>query len=138
VSAKHGSTHASSEGHERRDIAPRPIVVAGAGLAVLVIVLAALMYVLFTFLAARESKESAPGSPLSGSYGRLEPPAPRLQARPILDLQALRAEEAGVLQSYAWVERDGGVVRIPIERAMALLVERGLPAPRPRSEGGAR
>jgi hypothetical protein len=89
-------------------------------------------------LAARESRESPLGSPLAGSYGRSEPPAPRLQARPILDLQALRAEEAGALQSYAWVDRDGGVVRIPIERAMALLAERGLPAQPARSEGGAR
>jgi len=138
VSAKHDPTPVPSEGHERRDIAPRPIVLAGAGLAVVVIVLAALMYVLFTFLAGRESKESPSASPLSGSYGRLEPPAPHLQTRPVLDLQALRGEESAALRSYAWVDRDGGVVRIPIERAMALVAERGLPSSQGRPEGGAR
>jgi len=40
----------------------------------------------------------------------------------------LRAEEARVLDSYGWVDRSAGVVRIPIDQAMRLVVERGLPA----------
>jgi hypothetical protein len=71
----------------------------------------------------REARQSAPKSPLAESYGRQVPPEPRLQADPLGDLRALRAEEDALLHGYAWVDRKAGAVRIPIERAMALLAE---------------
>ncbi len=55
------------------------------------------------------------------------PPEPRIQADPKLDLWRLRAHEDAVLKSYGWSDRDAGVVRIPIDRAMDLLAQRGLP-----------
>jgi hypothetical protein len=65
-------------------------------------------------------------------------PEPRLQVAPEKDLAALRAREDAELNTYGWVNRKAGVVRIPITRAMDLLVQRGLPvrgqpnAPKPR------
>lgn len=56
------------------------------------------------------------------------PPEPRLQDLPAHDLQEFRKREAEALASYGWVEPNAGVVRIPIERAMELTLERGLPA----------
>jgi hypothetical protein len=49
------------------------------------------------------------------------------------DLAALRAEEDAALHSYGWVDKGRGVARIPVEEAMRLLAERGLPrtAPEP-------
>jgi hypothetical protein len=58
---------------------------------------------------------------------RLLPPAPRLQADPVADLRRRQAEEDAVLNEYAWVDRSRGVIRLPIERAMILLLRRGLP-----------
>lgn len=55
------------------------------------------------------------------------PPAPRLQEIPAQELQEFRQREAQALGSYGWVESNAGVVRIPIERAMELTLERGLP-----------
>ena len=55
------------------------------------------------------------------------PPEPRLQTNPRQDLSNLRAREDALLNSYGWVDKNTGVVRIPIERAMQLIVERGLP-----------
>jgi hypothetical protein len=52
-------------------------------------------------------------------------PSPPLLAAPSRDLRALRAEKRALLSHYAWVDRAHGVVRIPIERAMALLIARG-------------
>jgi hypothetical protein len=40
-------------------------------------------------------------------------------------LRALRAAENAILEHYGWVDRDKGVVHIPIDRAMDLLAERG-------------
>lgn len=53
---------------------------------------------------------------------------PRLQLAPAVDLQAFRAREDAELNSYGWVDQTAGVVRIPIERAIDLIVKRGLPA----------
>ena len=54
------------------------------------------------------------------------PPAPRLQTKGVRDLEALRAAEARLLGSYEWIDRDNGVVRIPIEQALDLTARRGL------------
>ena len=60
------------------------------------------------------------------------PPAPTLEATPVLDLKAIRAAEDETLNSYGWVDQSKGVVRIPISRAIDLLAARGLPS-RPQS-----
>jgi hypothetical protein len=54
-------------------------------------------------------------------------PGPRLQIKAPLDLARLRAAEDLNLHSYGWIDRNLGTVRIPIDRAMQLLLERGLP-----------
>jgi hypothetical protein len=56
------------------------------------------------------------------------PPPPALQAQPWADLRRYREEQSRILSNYAWIDRKAGVVRIPIERAMELVIERG-PAP---------
>ena len=55
------------------------------------------------------------------------PPEPRLQVAARTDLARLRDTETARLESYGWVDRERGITRIPIERAMKLLTERGLP-----------
>lgn len=54
-------------------------------------------------------------------------PKPNLQIHPHDDLVALQAREDSELHSYGWADRKAGVVRIPIDRAMELIAERGLP-----------
>ena len=58
-----------------------------------------------------------------------EPPTPRLQTQPFRDVHQLRQEQLERLSSYGWVDQGAGVVHIPIEDAMRVVVERGaLPA----------
>jgi hypothetical protein len=54
-------------------------------------------------------------------------PFPRLQVSPPLDLQAFRSREESELNTYGWIDRTAGVVRVPIERAMDLVLTEGLP-----------
>jgi hypothetical protein len=54
-------------------------------------------------------------------------PQPQLQTTPRLDLEAIREAEERTLRSYGWVDQSKGVVRVPIDQAMDLLVKRGLP-----------
>jgi hypothetical protein len=50
-------------------------------------------------------------------------PAPREQPNPRADLDALRASEEAELNSYGWMDKPAGVVRIPIDRAIELLAQ---------------
>jgi hypothetical protein len=54
------------------------------------------------------------------------PEGPLLQPATGDDLARARAAEAEHLSSYGWIDRPTGVVHVPIERAMELLLERGL------------
>ena len=56
------------------------------------------------------------------------PPAPRLQIQEPKVLAIFRKEEAETLSTYGVVDRDKGIYRMPIEEAMKLTLERGLPA----------
>lgn len=115
-------------GHERRDVTFKPLLIAAAVLVIALLVAVVGMERLFDYLAAREASRSEPASPLAGSR-RDAPPDPRLQTEPLEDLQALREREQSVLDSYGWVDREGGVVRIPIERAIELTLERAPKTP---------
>jgi hypothetical protein len=62
---------------------------------------------------------------------RRTPPEPRLEQDPLAPRLRIRASEDAILASYGWVDRNAGVARIPIARAMDLLVERALPVTKP-------
>jgi hypothetical protein len=62
-------------------------------------------------------------------------PAPDLQVASSLDYQEMRAAEEAQLHSYRWVDREAGIAAIPIERAMEILAQRGLPKQKPQSKG---
>ncbi len=75
----------------------------------------------FTASARRQSEAQAQASPPLV-------PRPALQANPQMDIVELRRVEEGRLSSYGWVDKERGIVYVPIERAMELLTEKGLPA----------
>ena len=54
------------------------------------------------------------------------PPAPRVQRIPFADLASVRAREERLLHSYGWTSADHSTARIPIGRAMALVVGKSL------------
>jgi len=60
--------------------------------------------------------------------GGKRPPQPRLEETPVQDLRKMREAEDKALSSYGWIDKEHGVVRIPVARAMDLLARRGLPA----------
>jgi hypothetical protein len=112
-------------GHETRDVEVRPVVLTGIALLASLALFGAAGRRLLDYYEAREARSSSPASPLAATYARREPPEPRLQAHPLADLARLHAEEDRLLHGYAWVDREAGTVRIPIERAIDLLVARG-------------
>jgi hypothetical protein len=66
--------------------------------------------------AAREAPAASPSQPYF--------PFPREQPDPLADLVSLRAREDAELNSYGWINKTTGIVRIPIERAIDILAAR--------------
>jgi hypothetical protein len=118
---------------ENRDVDVRAVTKFGLGIGAGVIVVIFLMWFLFDRFAAREMRLSPQPEPMVSSNPRKTPPEPRLQKAPVMDLKEFRAGEDSILNSYAWVDPDKGVVRIPVDRAMELVTKEGLPS---RKEGG--
>jgi hypothetical protein len=83
-------------------------------------VVAIVLFVLWPVARIAERKMEAPSEDafVSGS-------GPALTISSQEELRSLRAEEQKRLESYGWVDRSRGIVHVPIERAMQLLVERG-------------
>jgi len=106
-------------------------------MAITTIVSQLLMVGLFKYLARDTAANDVARAPLAIPAGQL-PPGPNLaylssvegerDASEPLNLAKFRAVEEQKLTQYEWIDKSAGTVRIPIERAKALLLERGLPA----------
>lgn len=122
--------------YEHTDIDPGVGYRFGAWLLVAMLISGAIVFGTFRLLQGRVAArdEAAARYPMAAGQTR-EPPAPRLQTQPFKDVYQLRRTEAERLNGYGWVDQATGVVHIPIDRAMALAIERGVLAVRP--EGGA-
>jgi hypothetical protein len=112
-------------GHETRDINLRAVTWTAVGLVVSAIAIYVAMGGLFNLFKSRHPSASDPSR--ITAPGTL-PSQPRLQTNPAYDLQQLRELENAKLSSYGWVDKSAGIVRIPIDRAIALMAQRGLPA----------
>ena len=122
----HSAAGEHSGGYERTDVSIAVPTRFLMGLVVLLLAGIFLMKALFGALSAEHKRVDTPPSPLASELPT-EPPLPRLQRTPVQDLSKLRATEKEALENYGWVEQNAGVVRIPIDHAMDLVLERGLP-----------
>ena len=123
-----GAAGEHTVGYEHSDVNIRAILAFGAGLVAVAIVVHVLVWVLYRFFEAQASRPTPVEYPLAAQQESRLPPEPRLQTNPREDLRLLRDAEAETLSSYGWVDRNAGVVRIPIDDAIRLTLQRGLPA----------
>ena len=117
-----------AKGHETRDISTRVVVMFAVALLVGGVIVHGLIWLLYAQFARAAATAYPQEYPMARVGAPQLPPEPRLQTRPREDLQRMRAEEDRILGSYGWVDAQRGVVRIPIERAMEIVVDAGLPA----------
>jgi hypothetical protein len=101
--------------HEASDADPRLVASLAAGTAVFLLLTP---FVLSLCYPGAKRFEVSATQPMS---------APRLQVDPPRDLAAFREAEDRHLAGYGWVDRDHNIVRMPIERALSLVEQRGLP-----------
>jgi hypothetical protein len=110
----HSPTHGHDQGpggHETRDVRTRVIVTYAVGLTIVVVAVQFLMLGVYRLMMRESAPERTPNTPVN-IYRQL---------------RTLRQDEARTLSSYGWVDRDKGVVRIPIDRAIDLVAARGVP-----------
>jgi len=119
------SNFEESAGYERRDLSPRAIALFGVGLAVTLVVVTAAVTVFQIYAGSRYAGRQPPQRP---PVVTPEPTEPRLQVGGASELRTMREAEERSLGTYGWVDPQAGTVRIPIDRAMEILAQKGLPA----------
>jgi hypothetical protein len=120
------ATTPTYHGHERRDFDIRVVALFALTMAVVLAGSLALMAWVFDLVHVTPAAYGPQGAPITAAPPH--PLAPRLQTAPRQELQELLRAENAHLQSYGWVDRALGIVRMPIDRAMARVVEQGLPS----------
>jgi hypothetical protein len=120
-------------GYEPADVNIRGVLGVALGWSIFVaLAAAALIGLTHLFLTLRPPVETSPLARVE-----IQPPEPRLEANPQLTLDRVRARGKELLGGFGWVDRDAGIARIPIDRAMAVLAERGWPkTPEPGANAG--
>jgi len=112
--------------YEKTDATVRPLYQFLFWISVITAITALISFGILRVLESWREKASVRPT-LAQTQAEQQPPGPRLQLREPIDLAKFRAEETLVLSTYGVVDRDSGIYRIPIEEAMRLTVERGLP-----------
>lgn len=131
---------------ERQDLAPKGILYFLIVLVVGVLACVVFLRGLYAFLDRQERERQSTMSPLitkvpedtrhvAIGYPQATFPKPQLEEDERGQLRDIRMEEEKKLYSYGWVNEQAGTVRIPIDRAMDLLVQRGLPVRAPSDLG---
>jgi hypothetical protein len=115
----------SHEGYEHSDADARGLLHSGAWLVGILVVVFLSMAWLFGFYGKVQSL-GKPASPFQNA--RVLPPAPRLQVEPRAELHAYCEQQDKLLNTYGWADEHNGVVRIPVDRAIELTLQQGLPS----------
>jgi hypothetical protein len=120
--------NASSEthDHERKDVDVPGLFIVVSLLALSCIAIFIVVTMMMRYFKAHEPAITAGRANIPAAR-TLEFPQPRLQVKPGATLAELHAAEESDLNSYGWVDRKSGIARIPINRAIQLLLKRGLP-----------
>ena len=116
---------AGGPGYETRDVNVPALLKFAVSLAVILIVVSFGMKWTFGYYAKTQNLGPTV-TPFENE--RTIPPVPRLQVAPQKEIHDYWESQQSIVNSYGWVDRQGGAVRIPVDRAMRLLLQRGLPA----------
>jgi hypothetical protein len=135
-------SHSGQEGgFEREDLSTRGVFAFMIGLGIVGLVIYFIIVGMYTFLDNYERSQMTTASPLVTSKGAMsrvvtqdyvdqrfkENGAPMLETNERGQFRDFLVNQENQLNSYGWVDEKAGVAHIPIERAMELTVQRGLP-----------
>lgn len=113
-------------GHQESTIQVRGLIIGAVALAVTVLI----CQVVLAWWMRGFEQEDARAKALHPGRQNLEVdqfPTPRLQKSPPTEMEQMREEELVRIANYGWVDRKAGIARIPVDRALHILAEKGLP-----------
>lgn len=137
----HPENQQGNGGYERQDIGVAGILYFLLGLLVFGVFVYLVAAVMYSYLEKRSNAEQAPVNPLVTNapadtrklpvdykdYLKQNFPSPQLEIDERGQLDKIRRDEEETLSTYNYIDKSAGTVRIPIDRAMDLIVQRGLP-----------
>ncbi len=138
------ATNSANNGHgdyERRDIGVGAVLYFLLGLALFILICSLVVSGVFHYLEKRSNAAQAPVSPMIThapvdtrklptdyrEYLKQNFPSPQLEIDERTQLDKIRLHEEERLSTYDYIDKQSGTIRIPIERAMDLIAQRGLP-----------
>jgi hypothetical protein len=113
----------AKKGYETRDVPVRPWAWFALGFAGSLSIICLGVFVFSKFLAAPGTIIGRTGHPADKSLSQF--PQPQLQTNPSVDLQNYLQHKQDELNSYGWIDRKSGTVRIPIARAIDIFLNQG-------------
>ncbi|HSF59467.1 MAG TPA: hypothetical protein VLD83_15450 [Candidatus Binatia bacterium] len=113
-------------GYELSDLNPRYVGLFGIGLSLVLVVSVVVVSLLIQYKTVQHARHDTPIPELARE--RETPPGTRLQVDAQNEMRQMREAEDTLLNSYGWVDKGAGIVRIPVDRAMEILAKKGLPA----------
>ena len=123
-------------GFERQDLGAKPVIGFIVSLVISGVLIYYVIWGIFHFLDAYDRKHQQVRTPLiqveSNTRGVQTQtiqrfPEPRLEENERTELNDFRYDEEQELNSYGWVDKNAGIAHIPIEQAMKLVAQKGLP-----------
>jgi hypothetical protein len=120
------AAHSEEAGYELSDLNPGYVGLFGIGLAVVLVIAVVVSSLLIHYKTVQHARQETPIPQLAREREAM--PGMRLQVDPQDELRQMRAAEDATLNSSGWVDKDAGIVRIPVDRAMEILAKKGLPA----------
>ena len=112
--------------YEHADANPRGLFIFFVFMACALVIIAIVLGGVLKYLSRSDRPAPFLGSPF-GNTRPIPTEAPLLQPAPSLDIQEYKRSQQHILNSYGWIDRKNGVVRIPIDQAMQLILNEGLP-----------
>ena len=122
------------KGHEIRYAGFPHVLIYGFGMLALVIIAGVVISVIVYRIYGNGLRANPPPPQYQARQSEL-PPVPRLEVQGQRDLNDFRAAEQKQLETYGWVNKDQGIARIPIARAMEITAQKGLPSKTPGTFG---
>ena len=132
----------SGESFEHEDLSPLGVFYFLAGLAIVGIAIYFILVGMYRYLDAYDRNHQPPMNPMAVTTGinpnvmtrqQIQQQVDKTFPKPVLEYSERTqfiqeaAKEDNTLESYDWVDQKAGIVRIPIEQAIDLVAQRGLP-----------
>jgi hypothetical protein len=124
------------DGFEQEDLSSRSALYFLAGLVLVCVVVYLIVFGMYRILDSYATAHQPPVSPMvtpETDTRAVTPenaetfPQPRLEENERTQFRSFIEDQDKKLATYDWVDKDRGTVRIPIDRAMELIEQRGLP-----------